>query len=494
MSNAPKKRWVVDKRLLLPIFVFVILLLVAGGVGLAFLLPRDGHFARGVVVAGVDVGGLTVAEAKGQVTPVLQTRLAQEVTWRYEERSWRFTLAELGMVFDLEAALEEAMRVGREGGVFERVGNLLRTARGSLRVEPSLVLAQEAAGEAMVRLAEEVRRKPQDAYLTLNGDEVVIHPQKTGTELDVESCLRQLQEIVGDGQSGDYPLPVKVEQPRVTASDLEAFGCVLGGYSTSFASSSRDRAHNIATAADALNGTLIGPGETFSFNKVVGPRSNETGYKTAPIYSGGKVVPGIGGGVCQVSSTTYNAFLLAGFDIVQRSNHAMPVHYLPAGRDATVVYGVIDLKVRNPFPNSTYLLAGVSGKTLWIKVLGSKTDKAEVSVSSEETGTIPFSIIEKEDPSLSSGKKKVEQKGSNGKKSVTYRTVTRPGQPKKVEVVSRDSYRPMNKIILVAPKAPKQEPPAPPEEETPSVAKAEGGEKAATPPVGKTGESKAKGQ
>lgn len=448
------------RRLFLSVLIFVLLLLAGGGVGLSFLLPEDGRFAYGVVLADMEVGGLTRREAENKVAPALEARLTKGITWRYEERSWHFTLQELGMVFDLDAALDEAMEVGREGKVLERVGALLRAARGSLRIEPALVLAEQAAGQALGHLAEEVRRGPEDAYLTLNGEEIVVHPQKTGTELDVESSLRQLEEIVRDSGSGDYPLPVKVEQPRITTSDLEGFECLLGGFSTSFAGSSRDRGHNLATAAEALNGTVIGPGETLSFNAVVGPRSSETGYKTAPIYQGGKVVPGIGGGVCQVSSTTYNAFLLAGFDIVQRSNHAMPVHYLPAGRDATVVYGVIDLKARNPFSNRTYLMAGVNEKTVSIKVLGKRVDKAEVSVRSEETGTIPFSIIEKEDPSLSPGKKKVEQKGFNGKKSVTHRTIKRPGQPEKVEVVSRDSYRPMNKMILIGPKAPREQPPA----------------------------------
>jgi vancomycin resistance protein YoaR len=481
------------KRLLISIFIFVLLLAVGGCVALAFMLPTADRLAYGVTIAGVKVGGLTRQEAEGKIKPALEARLTKEITWRYEERSWRLTLKELGIVFDLNGALDTAAAIGREGQMFERVGSVLRSAGGYVKTEPQLTLPRQTVSLTLTRVSDAVKREPKDAFLSVEGEEVTLHPQKTGTELDMEAFLKQLEEIVRNGVEDDFTLPVKTKEPQVKTPDLQGFDCVLGGFSTSFAGSSQERGHNIAVAAEALNGTLIGAGETISFNAVVGPRSSETGYKTAPTYQGGKVVPGIGGGVCQVSSTTYNAFLLAGFDIVQRSNHAMPVHYLPAGRDATVVYGAIDLKARNPYHHSAYIMAGVNGKTLWLKILGNKMDKAEVTVTSQVTGEIPFSIIEKEDPSLPPGKKKVDQKGFNGKTSVTYRKIKRPGQPEKEEAVSRDSYHPMNKIILVGPKPQKQEPPAQTAEPVTPVTKPEAGGKALPPPPAKAATAKTKG-
>jgi len=473
------------KKLLLSILTLVLLLLAAGGAAVAFLFPDDDHVARGVLLAGVNVGSMTRHDAKAKVAPVLDSLLANEIHWRYEERSWQFTLKDMGMAFDLDGALNKAFEVGRNGAMPQRARDLVWAASGKFRLEPALLFGQPSARDTLTRLAQLVSREPADASLTLQGDDVLVQPEKSGTELDMDTILQQLQEIARTGKPGDYILPVKLKRPTVTASDLQGFNCVLGGFSTSFAGSSSQRSHNIAVAAGALNGTLIAPGQVFSFNAIVGPRSSETGYKTAPIYQGGKVVPGIGGGVCQVSSTTYNALLLSGFDIVQRSNHAMPVHYLPPGRDATVVYGAIDLKARNPYPNPAYLMAGVTGKTVWVKVLGDSADKPVVSLSSEVTGDIPFSIIEKEDPSLPPGKTKVDQKGSNGKTSVAYRKIKRPGQPEKTEVLSRDSYRPMNKIILVGPKPPANAP-APPPQEAPSDNKeqppAENKPPAASPP------------
>jgi len=456
------------KRVFLLVLTPIIVLAVGGGGGLALLTPRNDHLVYGLIVGDAPVGGMSGEEAKSKVAPLLESRLDQEITWRYEERSWRFPLKQLGLGWDLDESLGRAMEVGRKGTVAERVNAILRAATGSLKIEPTLVLDRRVADDALGRLAELVSREPANAYLSLNGDEVVIQPQKSGTELDMEAVRTQMEEIVAAGHSGDYPLPVKLKQPRVTTGDLAGIECVLGGYTTNFIVAKLERSHNIRVATAALNGAVIAPGEVFSFNAVVGPRSNERGYKSAPIYERGKVVPGVGGGVCQVSSTTYNAFLLAGFEIVQRSNHAMPVVYVPAGRDATVVHGVIDLKVRNPFPNPTYLMAGVNGGTVWVKVLGKRSDKMEVSVSSTVTGRIPFSVIEEEDPSLPPGKIKVDQRGTDGKSSVTYRKINKPGEPERSEVVSRDRYHPMNKIILEGPKAVKEEKPAPPTEAGPA--------------------------
>jgi len=212
-----------------------------------------------------------------------------------------------------------------------------------------------------------------------------------------------------------------------------------------------NRTHNIGIAARTLSRVLVRPGEVFSFNQVVGERTADRGFKEAPIYHNGRIVPGTGGGVCQVSGTLYNAALLSGMKVVERSNHSMPVPYVPIGRDATVAYKVIDLKFKNPYPRPIYILSWATGNEVGFALLGSSEDKADIEVVSQRTATIPFPVHMKTDPSLPPGKSVVEQKGANGARGVVKRIIRRPGQEPQVEIVSTDYYSPRAKVVRVGP-------------------------------------------
>src|SRR5207248_1922171 len=146
-------------------------------------------------------------------------------------------------------------------------------------------------------------------------------------------------------------LPFRAASPKVTADHLGSINTLLAAYSTSMGGSSRNRRHNIQVACQAIDGTVLIPGEVFSYNDTVGPRSERAGFRTAPVIIHGELVPGTGGGVCQVSSTLYNLALLGGLKIVRRSHHQFPVHYVPPGRDATVAYGSLDLRFANSLPH-----------------------------------------------------------------------------------------------------------------------------------------------
>ncbi|MCL6630336.1 MAG: VanW family protein, partial [Armatimonadetes bacterium] len=235
--------------------------------------------------------------------------------------------------------------------------------------------------------------------------------------------------------------------PKVVQSDFTGITGVIASYSTKYRTWQRDRTHNLMTAARALNGTLIKPGEVFSYNEVVGPRQPSRGYRKAPIFVRGEVEQGIGGGVCQVSTTLYNAALLANMEIVSRAHHSRPVDYAPVGRDATVAYPSPDLKFKNTTPAPVYISASVGGGTVNITLFGRKMDDQEVELVSEGHQVIRPRVIRIADKNLSPGEEIVREAGRPGHRVKIYRIIKKHGQVIKKELICSDFYKPEDRVV-----------------------------------------------
>ena len=199
-------------------------------------------------------------------------------------------------------------------------------------------------------LASVVQVQPVDARIVItDDDQVIIEPSSEGRQLNVDELISRLRSTTLSRGAREIDLPVETTLPTVVTSELESRGIIrlLGEYTTKFKASNVKRSENIRLGAAMIDGTVIAPGDVFSFNEVVGPRTPERGFLEADIILNAELVPGIGGGICQVSTTLYNAALLSDLEIVSRVNHSLPISYVPLGRDATVSYGAIDLKIRN---------------------------------------------------------------------------------------------------------------------------------------------------
>ena len=171
----------------------------------------------------------------------------------------------------------------------------------------------------------------------------------------------------------EYTVPIVVEDvlPDVCQADF-ADVTLLAAYTTNYNSGDVDRSSNLATAARALSGTIVPAGQEFSFNTVVGPRNLATGYREAIVIQNNEFTPGVGGGICQVSSTLYNACLLSGLEIVERHNHSVAIAYVPLGLDATINYGSLDFRFRNNTGGAVYLQSSIGNGRLTIRVFGPK--------------------------------------------------------------------------------------------------------------------------
>jgi len=223
---------------------------------------------------------------------------------------------------------------------------------------------------------------------------------------------------------------------------------ILATHTTYFDKSEKNRTQNIKIATKKINEIVVKPGQTFSFNEVVGPRTKENNFKEAIEIVNNEYVIGVGGGVCQVSSTLYNSVLFSGLKIIDRQNHSKPVSYIPLGRGATVYYDAIDFKFKNDFSNSIMILSKVIDNRLTITLLG--TDPGiNVEVVTSAPRILDPEVIKKTDNSLNEGTEKVVQSGKVGYEVTTRRIIKSGSKILENNLISEDVYPPVNKIIKV---------------------------------------------
>lgn len=303
----------------------------------------------------------------------------------------------------------------------------------------------------------EVFREAKDAYADKTVDPVVYHRDEMGISFDKEELRKVLEKEENKIQGKVITFKLITKKPKVTLADITKGSYVdkLGSFTSSYITSDANRASNVALGASMLNGTIVMPGETFSFNNTMGDCGlSSRGFKLAAVFKAGKVAQEIGGGICQVSSTLYNAVLYANLEIVSRSNHALPVGYVPVSLDATVYYPYLDFKFKNTRTYPIKIVATTtSSRKLTISIMGTKEDKEyDVELTSWVVESVPSKVQTQKDSSLKAGKTKVIQVGSNGYKSVAYKTVKYNGKVISKTLLSKDTYGSTPRIIAVGTK------------------------------------------
>lgn len=300
------------------------------------------------------------------------------------------------------------------------------------------------------KIYSEIYKEAQNAYIIEEPFE--LHKEENG--IDFAITMQEAKEILKENKE-TYTIPLKISKPEIGIEDLgdKLFTHTLAKYTTIYDAGVVNRAHNIALAAKTINGTILMPGETFSYNGILGNTNKEKGYKIGTAYVGGRVVESYGGGICQVSSTLYNCALYANLEIVERHNHSYAVTYVPAGRDATVAYGGKDFKFKNTRSYPIKIVASAKNGVISISIKGIKEEtEYEVVLTSTVLSTTARKVVYENSSSLEEGTQKVIQKGYDGRTSIAYKILKLNGKTISKTVLSKDTYKPMNKIIQVGTK------------------------------------------
>ena len=297
------------------------------------------------------------------------------------------------------------------------------------------------------KIHEEIYCEPQNASVTKNPYK--ISAEKNGVDFAIS--IDEAKELTLNKEASEIYIPLQYTKPEITIADLgeDIFETKLGTSTTLYDSTNLNRATNINIACEKINGTVLEPGETFSFNKIVGERTAKNGFKEALIYNGGEVDYGLGGGICQISSTLYNAVLKANLDIIERKNHSMTVSYLPVGQDASVSYGSVDFKFTNSRSYPIKIIATANTGVITISILGVLEEQEYiVTLETEILETTDYTSTYEYSSNIPIGKEELKQVGKNGYKCSTYKVLSLGEKEISRTLLSTDTYKSQKEIIL----------------------------------------------
>lgn len=390
---------------------------------------------QGTKVDELDLSGLGFQEGQEKLKAWAEDKLEEPRVLVYNNTELSLSLREIGVEFDVEKTWEK---------VRDRPGNPVSSVLRVDAAQISQTLQTKFSGLAT---------SARDASYKIEDDKFIIIPAVSGQKMAIESFVRELEGSSFARIPAKITLPVTMIPANVTTEAIQAlaFDSVIAEYSTKFSTSDSNRVSNIALAAETLDKKEIRPGENFSFNDTVGPRTIQAGYKEAKIIYNNEFIYGIGGGVCQVSTTLYNTILLAGLSIVERQPHSLPITYVSLGRDAAVIYPDLDLKFRNDTSGLIYLRTEIKSGVITIRLWGKKSNQT-VRLVNEVEQELEFQTERRPDPNLPKGKTVVERAGSKGYIVKTWR-ITKDDQGRETEqFLSRDEYSPVNQILKVGTK------------------------------------------
>jgi vancomycin resistance protein YoaR len=365
------------------------------------------------------------ASLRPGVTDAAQKFLAAKVTLKFDGKQFETTWETLGLVVDPDAVAREAARLA---GAKQQPSADMYV--GATRVP--VMLDRQKGLEALVGYKDSYDRLPVDAKLDLENRKVI--PDVKGYGIYVYASVGVLEAAARAGKN-EVELAGGEIEPNVTQEKLGHIDIsqVMGSFETTFPPSDKDRNHNLRLAAEKVNGHVIMPGETFSFNAVVGERTEKQGYRVAHVIQAGEMIDGLAGGACQVSSTLHGASFFAGLDIVYSHPHSRPSAYVTMGMDATVVYPSTDLKLKNPYDFPVAIRYVVSLGTMRVEILGKGRPWDKITFEREIKEKKDYETITREEDSWPIGSQVVEQPGFPGYELIRRRIFWKDKKQVKVE-------------------------------------------------------------
>lgn len=329
---------------------------------------------------GISLDGKNKKDIQAIINQKITELDQKSLTYIFQNDKQTYTWKDLGINYKEKDIIDKIFKE-QEGNAINRYKMRKQAENGELKRDYKLTpqLNTTAYESFMKDKYNKTLKNPVNAELSIEGTTVNISQSQNGEKIDKGKLTDLTKQAITSGTS-DITLPVTLLKPERSTEDIQKMGIkeVIAEYSTPMAGRNGNQSFNVNKSANTLSGVIVAPDETFSFNGRVGVTDAAHGYKSAAVYSQGKVIQSAGGGVCQVSSTLYSADL----GIVSRSNHSMPVNYLPLGQDAAVADYGPDLKFKNNTGNHIYIQAFSNGGSITTRIFGTNTGK-NVEVSSQ---------------------------------------------------------------------------------------------------------------
>lgn len=441
MESASKNR--MEVVLLSSKIAFGMVLFLMIIISTTYLIWSEGRILPGVKVGGIRLGGMKAQDATELFANEMRSLAEKKVMLVYKKRQLNLVLNSVGIKLDVPESITKAYQVGRTGSFWRQMMSRWKIYRYGYDLRPVFNNNSASLNSFFHLLEAGIAVEPIRSVVGINREGVITYSNsRTGIVIDQEKLTEKMEDAAFQKENVVIEIPIKKVVPPLTENDIKRWGMdrVLGIYTTKYEIGHEERVNNLMIASSAITNVIVYPGQQFSFNTWVGPRVTEAGYKEAPVIYFGKLIPGVGGGICQVSSTLYNAVLLANLITIQRLNHSAPIDYVPLGRDATVVYDGVDLIIENTYENPILLVSDVTPPYLTVAVLGRKTDWKNIELETKVVNTYPYKTRSITDPSLSKGTQKIAVSGRKGYKVELWRTIEYLDGSKKKELVNTSIY------------------------------------------------------
>lgn len=441
------------KRAMTCFFTVICLAIVCAFIFYCVKLLSQQTFYEGIFIDGISVGGMEKTKAAAILEQSYAKRYKNHtLILRHNESAWPLDLESISFAPMLNEVLEKAYEYGHKGNIFKRLHQIANLKFNNVNFTTRPGFDKGKLYKHLLKIKEKIDEKGINAWVSYEDGEIIINSEQSGKMLDIDKNIRHISDEIISGNISEINLKIDEVKPDITYEDINEINYVLSSFTTFFNPKDLNRTHNIKLACEKINGIILLPGSEFSMNEALGPRTVENGYKEARIVYKNEYIDGIGGGICQTTTTLYNSVLLAKLKVIERSHHSLPSLYVGLGQDATIAGDYIDFKFCNSREYPVCINAEVENNRMTIRILGRKeSDDYEVKL-------VPVIIEEFEpeedeiiiDNSVSDGEKIIEEKARKGFRVQLYRHIyNEAGDLIKKEFISDDIYKPVRAKVRV---------------------------------------------
>ncbi len=435
------------RKIVLSIFILIFTIFLIYSVDL--IIHREKIYPN-VIALHQEIGKMNKAKASQILTPIAKNILSNPIIIEHNGLENNVVPQEdLGASIDIDKLVNEAYSIARRGTLWHRLKERVSLIKQNYQISSYLDFDKDNFESFFAQLQYQIEQPKGDAVLKSGR----IVPARIGIEIDQLKLLEEMRKKIIDS-SGMVVLPVHYQQPDILTSELlEQIGVnqTISVFETSLQGKEENTLYNIRKASDQINGIILKPGDNLLFNQLIGPAEKEDGYKESTIIANGQFVSGYGGGVCQVSTTIYNAALLANLQIIERYNHSIygdVTNYVPLGRDAAVFYGYKDLKFRNSLDQQIVIFSEIKADKLVVTMFGERLLEKDIEIITRDKQVHDYDIIEVKRENMEYDGDRILQEGIPGYSIKTYRVIA-DNRGESMEFLSNDRYISVPMKVLV---------------------------------------------
>lgn len=442
-----------NKNLVLKgIIIFLIVLLIISLVTIssyAYMLLSDKNIAKGVSINGIDVGEMSKQNAENTLKEYYEPKINKNVVLKWDDKSETVNLSKLGVSYDYDKAVNEAYMIGKGKHVINDLKSILNAKSNGYDITLERNVKAAAVDSILKSIQSSVNKPAKDAQLEYKSGNFVILPDSNGEQFVYDKSKQLLLDrIKNDDGSDTINLYTQTVKPKYNQEYFKKVNTKVASYKTYFNTSDANRSYNLKIGAEAVNGTVLMPGQAFSLNKTLGPRVADNGYKTAHVIQDGKLIDDYGGGVCQIATTVYNAAVKAQMKITSRDHHEFPVTYVAPGLDATISGDWLDLKFVNTSNYPIVITSYIIDNSFNVDIYGfNYMPGVDVELDSKIVKINPAKTEYKNDSSLAYGQEVVDRDAHDGLVVDVYKKVYKNDKLVSNEKIYTDNYDTINAIV-----------------------------------------------